>query len=152
MKTDQPTPARQSRTPATPDEATAVAALRGVRLPPYSWDKRFVRQLSSEGLTDRERPQVWRLFVRYRRQIQGQVICGRSLRGAVWLNLLDYAQKNAAPDFRKQQAALRDQARIDDLKKSFHRQTETFSAEAQSEGIPARADESLPRPAGVFRQ
>lgn len=78
------------RTPCTPDELIAVTALKHCGFAPASWDKRFVRQLSELGLTDKERPQVWRLFIRYRRQI-----C--HVRKA---ELLALAGTLAAPDFR----------------------------------------------------
>lgn len=61
----QPTP----RSPYTPEEQIAAAALKCVTFPVASWDKRFAASLSPAGLTDRERPQLWRLFIRYRRQI-----------------------------------------------------------------------------------
>ena len=95
------------RTPTTDDERIAVEALARVSYPPASWDKRFSRQLSPEGLTDKERPQVWRLFIRYRRQISHP-------RRA---ELLRKAESLAAPDFRKQQAAANEQARIDELRR-----------------------------------
>jgi hypothetical protein len=67
-------------------------------------------------LTEKERPQLWRLVVKYRRQIHGQIIDGQQLRGAPWINLLETAQKLAAPDLRKLQAAANEQARIDQMK------------------------------------
>jgi len=97
------------RTPASEDEKIAVEALARVTYPPASWDKRFSRQLSPEGLTDKERPQVWRLFIRYRRQISHP-------RKA---ELLRKAESLAAPDFRKQQAAASEKARIDDLNRQL---------------------------------
>lgn len=106
-----------SRTPTNEDERTAVLALQHVGMPPASWDKRFRNQLSELALSEKERPQVWRMFVRYRRQIHGQVINGVSLRGAPLQNLLALAEKLAAPDFRKQQAAAAAQARIDELRR-----------------------------------
>ncbi len=94
------------RTPCTEDEAIAVAALATVSYPPASWDKRFNRQLSPAGLTDKERPQVWRLFIRYRRQISHP-------RKA---ELLRRAEAMAAPNFRKLVADNNAKARIQELK------------------------------------
>ena len=98
----KPTP----RTPCTDDEKTAVEALARVSYPVASWDKRFSRQLSPAGLTEKERPQVWRLFVKYRRQIN----CPRKA------ELLKVAETLAAPDFRKQQVAANEQARINAMR------------------------------------
>lgn len=95
-----------TRTPCTDDEKTAVEALARVSYPAASWDKRFSRQLSSSGLTEKERPQVWRLFIKYRRQIN----CPRKA------ELLKLAETLAAPDFRKQQAAANEQAKIEAIR------------------------------------
>ena len=106
----------KTRTPCTPDEKLAIQLLQRCRFPTVSWDKRFTKQLNIEGLTEKERPQVWRLVVKYRRQIHGDVVDGQSMRGAPWQNLLDYAQKHAAPDLRKIQAAANEQAKIDQMR------------------------------------
>ena len=95
-----------TRTPTTEDERIAVEALARVSYPPASWDKRFSRQLSPDGLTAKERPQVWRLFIRYRRQISHP-------RRA---ELLRKAESLAAPDFRKQQAAANERAKIEAMR------------------------------------
>lgn len=72
-----------NRTPLTPDEQTAV-----------------------KGLTDKERPQVWRLFIRYRRQIN---VKGKS-------KLLEFALNHSAPDFRKRDAVAAALAKIETIK------------------------------------
>lgn len=93
-----------SRTPATPVEIQAIDALKGVSFPVASWDKRFFRSIASlDMLTDKERPQLWRLLIRYRRQWTAPNKAA----------LLKHAESLAAPDFRKQQAALAAQAKID---------------------------------------
>jgi hypothetical protein len=95
-----------ARTPTNEDERIAVEALARVSYPSASWDKRFNRQLSPDALTDKERPQVWRLFIRYRRQISHP-------RKA---ELLKIAESLAAPDFRKQQAAANERAKIEAMR------------------------------------
>ncbi|MEN6533353.1 MAG: hypothetical protein ABFD89_06800 [Bryobacteraceae bacterium] len=97
------------RTPYSDDERIAALALRGCTFPLGSWDKRFVRSLHSEALTERERPQLWRLFIRYRRQID----CPRKA------ELLQAAERLAAPDFRKVARMGNDQARVDELKRKY---------------------------------
>lgn len=88
-------PERRQR---TVEETIAIAALGCVTFPAASWDKRFARMLfSADGITEKEVPQLWRLFKRYRRQID----CPRKD------ELLAMADKLAAPDFRAQQAAAR---------------------------------------------
>lgn len=79
----------------------AIAALGCVTFPVGSWDKRFVRDIAtSHGITEKQIPQLWRLFIRYRRQID----CPRKV------ELLDLAAKLSAPDLRKQQAMERAKA------------------------------------------
>lgn len=120
------------KTPLTPDEVVVIAALRRVRYPAASWDKRFANQLSDDGLTEKQRPQVWRLFIRYRRQIN----CPDKAR------ILAMAEKLAAPDFRKQQAAEREQARINQLKKEAEqRGCFCFPSTGNQEQDEARAEE-----------
>jgi hypothetical protein len=100
----------RTRTPLTVEETIALAALGCVRFPTASWDKRFVRSLYHiPGLTDKERPQLWRLFIRYRRQID----CPRKA------ELLKLAETLSAPDLRKVAAAQRAQAEIDALKEKY---------------------------------
>ena len=98
----------KTRTPYTLDELTAFESLQGVTFPVASWDKRFARSLNGTSLSDGERPQLWRLFIKYRRQInhpQKQ-------------RLLAFAETVAAPDLRKQAILAEQQARIDQLKKA----------------------------------
>lgn len=100
------------RRPMDSDERIAVTELQGCRLTPASWDKRFIRHLGEMrdvGITEKEVPQLWRIFIRYRRQI-GHPEKNR---------LLDKAAKLSAPDLRKQAAAQREQARIDELKRGL---------------------------------
>lgn len=104
------------RTPTTPEEKTAVLALQVVRMMPASWEKRFRSQLNPEQLSEKERPQVWRLFKKYRRQIHGREVNGQTLLGAPWQNLLDMADRLSAPDYRKMNAAQIEQSRIDQLR------------------------------------
>lgn len=81
----------------TPEESEAVRCLGQVRFPTASWDKRFAHSLSGKTtITDKEAPQVWRLLQRYRRQWSSPMKA----------ELLALATERAAPDFRKQQAAM----------------------------------------------
>lgn len=105
-----------NRTPTTPDERLAVEALKLCRMLPASWEKRFRNQLSADELSDKERPQVWRLFKKYRRQIHGREIGEVICRGAVWQGLLETADRLAAPDFRALNAKAEIQKRIEELK------------------------------------
>lgn len=87
--------APKPRTPASEWERIAITALKRCTFPVGSWDKRFVRSLNIEaGLTDNERPQLWRLFLRYRRQLRD----GYSHSLEMWR----WAEEHAAPDLRKQ--------------------------------------------------
>ena len=100
--------------PITDDEREACNLLRGVSMPPASWDKRFNRDVLATALEtgmigEKSAPQLWRLLIRYRRQWESQ---RKS-------ELLAMAEKLAAPDFRKLQAALRQQAEIDEQRKKY---------------------------------
>jgi hypothetical protein len=91
----------------TPDEMQAVEAMHPVTYPAASWDKRFMRNVSSgEMITEKESAQLWRLFIKYRRQVYS---------GAK-LKLMDLAVRHAAPDLRKVNAAMREQARINKMR------------------------------------
>lgn len=94
----------------TQDERDAYQAICGhVTMTPASWDKRFFRQLQPEAISEKEAPQLWRLFIRYRRQ----TVHPRKA------ELLRLAAGLSAPDYRKQQAAMNAQARIDELKRRY---------------------------------
>lgn len=94
----------------TTDELDAITMLRGVTFQVASWDKRFAAHLqdcrSTGVIGEKARPQLWRIFIKYRRQTSGS-------RKA---ELLAYAATQAAPDLRKVAAAAREQAEIDRLK------------------------------------
>lgn len=93
----------------TPDEMQAIERMHVVTYPVASWDKRFMRSLSEcETISEKEAAQLWRLFIRYRRQMNfpGQ------------LELLRMAEGLAAPDFRKQQKAAEEQAKIEEMRKA----------------------------------
>jgi hypothetical protein len=91
-------------------ELEAVKCLQHCTFPVASFDKRFVRGLSGlETITEKEAPQVWRLFVRYRRQISTPNKAA----------LLQMAEELSAPDFRKQAASARAQREIDELKRRY---------------------------------
>lgn len=91
----------------SPDELQAVEQMHGVTYPVASWDKRFMRSLSGmETISEKESAQLWRLFIKYRRQISF----------ADKQRLMNLATSLAAPDLRKVEAARREQARIDELK------------------------------------
>ena len=83
------------RTPATDKEQEAIRQIKRVRFAP-SWDSAFVRQLADKELTDKERPQLWRMVLKYRRQI-GYMM--RADNGATWkaeiLNLMGEAAMNS---------------------------------------------------------
>ena len=102
-------------TPLTEDEAIAVECLAQVTYPVASWDKRFNRNLNRESLSDKERAQVWRLFIKYRRQISH----------ARKAELLAKAENLAAPDFRKQNAAMLEMARIERMRRRLDEATMT---------------------------
>ena len=105
----------------TPDEMQAVERMACVTFPVASWDKRFYRSVSSgEMITEKEAAQLWRLFIRYRRQMAFPDKA----------RLLSLAETLAAPDLRKQQAALRAQAEIDELKRKYQA---TFNPKAINE-------------------
>lgn len=54
----------------TPDEMQAVERMHCVRYLPASFEKRFMRTISSgEVITDKQALHLWRLFLRYRRQV-----------------------------------------------------------------------------------
>lgn len=94
----------------TPDEMQAVERMNVVTYPVASWDKRFMRSLSeAETISDKESAQLWRLFIKYRRQMSFPDKA----------RLLEIARRLAAPDFRKLAAAQREQARIDELKAKY---------------------------------
>ena len=101
----------QPRRPCTVPEHIAIKALQTqVRFLPASWDKRFARDLSIDaGVTDKEVAQLWRIFIKYRRQIS----CERKAQ------LLEIAAENAAPDFRKLNAMAKEQAEIDSLRAKY---------------------------------
>lgn len=81
--------------------------MRCVTYPVASWDKRFMRALSSvETITEKEVPQLWRLFIKYRRQLNFPAKA----------RLLALAETLSAPDFRKVEKARNEQAEIDRLK------------------------------------
>lgn len=94
----------------TQDERDAITMLRGVTYPSASFDKRFSAHLQDclkiGTIGEKARPQLWRIFIKYRRQTAGQ----RKVQ------LLAYAETQAAPDLRKVNAAAREQAEIDRLK------------------------------------
>lgn len=96
--------------PMSNDEAEAIAMLRGVTFPVASYDKRFAAHLQECAtcaiIGEKAVPQLWRIFIKYRRQTRG-------VRKA---QLLGIAEQFAAPDFRKVNAAAREQARIDAMK------------------------------------
>lgn len=99
----------RERRPLTLDESQALAHLQFCSFPCASWDKRFVRKLSCETITGKESAQLFRLLIKYRRQFNSPDKA----------RLLAVAEKLAAPDFRKLEAARRDQARIDEEKAKY---------------------------------
>lgn len=76
----------------TPDEMQAVERMACVTYPVASWDKRFMRSISSgEMISDNEAAQLWRVFIKYRRQMD---FPDKE-------RLLRFAEEHAAIDFRK---------------------------------------------------
>ena len=99
----------------TQDELEAIDCLSGVGMMPASWEKRFNRDVlqpakETKLLSEKAVAQLWRLFIRYRRQ----------WRHPERHRLLLYAASNAAPDFRKVEAARREQAEIDKAKAKYN--------------------------------
>lgn len=98
---------KTNRRPRTDDENVAISQMACVRFPVGSWDKRFYRSISSvDTITEKEAAQLWRLFIRYRKQVRSPDK-GR---------LLALAEKLAAPDFRKLEAARKAQTRINEMR------------------------------------
>lgn len=102
--------------PLTDNERQAIKALQRVTFSVGSWDKRFARDvlfpaLDTGVLGEKSVPQLWRLFIRYRRQL--------NLTHEERCRLMELAEKWSAPDFRKVNAAARAQAEIDALKKKY---------------------------------
>ena len=94
----------------TPDENLAVSQMACVTYPVASWDKRFMRGLSSvDTITEKEAAQLWRLFIKYRRQMAFPEKA----------SLLRMAAGLAAPDLRKLAVMQRQQAEIDALKAKY---------------------------------
>lgn len=92
-----PTPRR----PITNDERLVLNGMTWVTFPAASWDKRFFRGLfCSKTISEKEAAQLWRIFIKYRRQV----------RGSDKVRLLELAKTKAAPNFRKQQAEERKMA------------------------------------------
>lgn len=92
------------------DELAAKDLLQTVTYPVASWDKRFARHIGEMNtISEKEVPQLWRLLYKYRRQWQH----GKKP------YLLSKALRLSAPDFRKVEAAKRDQARIDEMKRKY---------------------------------
>lgn len=98
------------RVPMNEDEKIARDCLKGVRMLPASFEKRFRNYIvEMDTISEREAPQLWRLLIRYRRQ---------------WdhpdkQRLLIVAEKLCAPEFRKQNAAIEAQRRIDEMKEKW---------------------------------
>lgn len=104
----------------TPDEMQAIERMHCVTYPVASWDKRFMRNLSGcETISEKESAQLWRLFIKYRRQM---AFPDKS-------RLLALAETLAAPDLRKLEAARRAQAEIDHLKSEYAKQMTPQRAE-----------------------
>ncbi len=100
--------------PITDDEVYAIQLLASVTYPVASFDKRFNRDVlqparNTKQLSDKAIAQMWRLFIRYRRQIHTIDMP----------HMMKIAEEKAAPDFRKQQAAANKQARDDKMKADY---------------------------------
>lgn len=88
----------------THDEMQAVDRMGPVTYPVASWDKRFMRSISSgEMISEKESAQLWRLFIKYRRQTGNFPDKPR---------LLAFAQEHSAVDFRKLKAQEDDKIRL----------------------------------------
>lgn len=101
--------------PLSADETLAIRAIqRFVTFTPASWDKRFTREVLCPSLeqqppqlSEKAIAQLWRLFLRYRRQIHKQILPNAQdpnsptrLGGLLWDTLLVHAHSNAAQSFR----------------------------------------------------
>lgn len=93
----------------TPDELLAIAQLHAVTFPVASWDKRFFRNLIADKISENESAQLWRIFIKYRRQMNFPAK----------VRLLALAETLAAPDLRKLAAAQRAQSEIDEMKRKY---------------------------------
>ncbi len=64
-----------TKTSITENEARAIKALSRVTFVPNTFHKRFARDMQShKELTPRQRATLWRIVVRFRRQIDGEVV------------------------------------------------------------------------------
>lgn len=94
----------------TPDEMQVVERMACVTFPVASWDKRFYRNVSSgEMISEKEASQLWRIFIKYRRQMN---FPDKE-------RLLRFAEEHAALDFRKVNAMARERAEINRLKQKY---------------------------------
>jgi hypothetical protein len=108
----------------TPDEMQIVKRMHCVTFQVASWDKRFFRSVSSgEMISEKEAAQLWRIFIRYRRQMNFPDKA----------RLLQVAEKLSAPDLRKLEAARRDQARIDAAKAKINDCIQAATTEPKTE-------------------
>lgn len=104
----------------TPDEMQAVDRMGVVTYPVASWDKRFMRNLSGgEMISDKESAQLWRLFIKYRRQFSFPDKA----------RLMAFAQVHAAPDLRKIAAEQRKQWEAQDKLREYKRLSEAYNKE-----------------------
>lgn len=99
--------------PMSSEQLDAVDMMKGTTFPVSSWDKRFFRHILESRETgqigEKAIPQLWRIFIKYRRQHRTEFPTRRS-------ELLRLAETLSAPDLRKVAAAQSEQNRIDELK------------------------------------
>lgn len=107
--------------PMTPSENEAAFCLACVRTNPYTFDRRFTTGIVSRWksttptkpaqITENESAQLWRLFLKYRRQI--------SHRNKA--NLLLTAEANAAEDLKRQSRMVQEQQQIQKMRDDENR-------------------------------
>lgn len=115
--------------PMTPEEIEAIGFLKGVTYPTASFDKRFAATLHRYAamtppmIGEKMAPQMWRLFIRYRRQYRE-----KDPSGVRRIPLFRIAEQLTAPEFRsrKYKVAVDYEARLKKLKEDAAKNPENF--------------------------
>lgn len=118
----------------TDDERSAAAMLKGVSFPMLSYDNRMGKSFwqrvdaGSPKITERETPQLWRIFHRYRRQIHSHPGGWQEFK-----RLVNYARDHSAPQFnrltKQERKVQADKAELERLKAIAQSQTTNQAAQ-----------------------
>lgn len=128
--------AASPKRPMTPEEIEAIDFLKGVRFPVASFDKRFASTLYRYAamtppiIGEKMAPQLWRLFIRYRRQYRA-----KDPKGTRRIPLFRIAEQLTAPEFRsvKYRVAVEYEARLKKLKEDAAKNPENFQPQTNNE-------------------